>query len=252
MKKHLLFLAVLIATLASCGSDKVCPIVSDDCNVEAPSYTAIPNLGFEEWRYDSVSNYYEPMPINFWVTPNEASELFEGGPTVEKVSGKDAYNGQGFAAKLTTRATVSPINAIIPVAGGAIATGQFTSTLNSPISSLIFGRPFNKRITKVSGYYKYYPIDGDSCGIYAFMRECVARTDECGDSYNTLDTLAFAEFSTSSKIEDYTKFELNLNYSNANTPDDVVIYFTSSYLADEGRGGVGSTLYIDELAVEYE
>ncbi len=255
MRNHSYLILLIAVTLTlGCNDDPfmVCEDVEINCTVETPLYDSIPNLLLENWRYVELGDYYIPNPYDFWVTPNEGVDFYEGGATVERVSGEEAYNGQGFAAKLITRKTKDPINSFLPIAGGALATGAFTSEINDPLSSLQFGRPFQRKIKKVSGYYMYSPVDGDSCGIYAFARKCVTITNECDETYSTYDTLSWARFSTNNRVDEYELFELNLTQLSSDTPDEIVIYFASSDAANEGKGGEGSTLYIDELSVEYE
>ena len=252
---YLLCALCLIFCLQGCeddGTSITCTVPDNTCEVRTPSYSEIPNLSFDDWNHVDLGNYDIPKPTNFWVTSNEAIAFYQGGATAEKVSGDEAFEGQGSAAKLITRATVSPADQIFPVAGGSIATGVFTAELSDPLSSLKFGRPFNNRITSISGYYKYMPVDGDSCGLYAFMRKCRDVTDECGNTYGVSDTIGWARFSTANSIMEYTGFQLDLTYTSNETPDEVVIYFASSDDADDGNGGIGSTLYIDELSVVYE
>ncbi|MCB0503114.1 MAG: PCMD domain-containing protein [Bacteroidetes bacterium] len=246
-------IALIMLFLLSCEE---AAIVCDDavrvCRVEVPSFTTIPNTSFDDWKYRTVGDYYVPEPTSFWVTPNEAIDLFEGGAVVERVSGEEAYNPEGFAAKLTTRAVKEPLSDLLPIAGGALSIGAFTTELNDPNSSLKFGKPFNKRIKKVSGYYRYISVDGDSCGIYAFTRKCRQKTNECDEIYTELDTISWARFTSNAIMEEYARFELNLEYFTTETPDQVVIYFASSDDADDANGAVGSTLYIDEVTIEYE
>ncbi|MEZ5009794.1 MAG: PCMD domain-containing protein [Chitinophagales bacterium] len=246
-----IFLVLLV--MISCEeAEVVCEPAVRLCRTETPSFSTIPNTSFDDWKYKQVGDYYVPEPTVFWVTPNEGFDLFEGGVPVERVSGDEAYNPEGFAAKLTTRAVKEPLSELLPIAGGALSIGAFTSELNDPISSLKFGKPFNKRIKKVSGYYKYISVQGDSCGIYAYTQKCRQKTNECNDIYTELDTISWARFSTNVTMDEYERFELNLEYFTTESPDNVVIYFASSDNADEGKGAVGSTLYIDEVTIEYE
>lgn len=227
-----------------------CNTPGSECEFGDVTHADIPNLSFDFWDYFS-NGYYQPKPRSFWVSPNEAIEFYEGGAVLERAEGEDAYDEQGYAAKLITRASLPPINSQMPLASGLLFSGRFTTDLSDPVNSVRFGRPFNRRLKSMSGYYKYMPVGNDACGIYAYTRKCRTMTDECGNTYNKLDTLGWARFTTSLTVEEYTRFELVLDYESLEIPDELVIYFASSDQGTLGIGGVGSTLFIDALEVEY-
>lgn len=253
MKQYsiLLFPVALFFVFLSCEEAMICDTGSE-CVVTTPSFAALPNLSFDDWTYYSIGDYYQPVPTSFWCTPNEASSFYDGGPLVERLEGVETYTGSGYAAKLTTRATLPPIDVLVPIAGSVIASGIFTTDLTSPFNSLIFGRPFNKRIARLTGYYKYFPSGSDACGMYVILRKCRQMTDECGNTYTKREVIGYGEFEQAAETADWTQFIISVDFTSDENPDDVVVYFTSSYQSDQGIGGVGSALHLDELVAEYE
>jgi len=254
IKKHWIPV-LLFAFLASCDEASNgpidCAVPQRICAVQQVNYTEVPNLSFEDWNYVS-DGYHQPTPGSFWATPNEAKAYFEGGVVVEQASGDHAMNGEGYAAKLITRRNIGALGSATPFTAGAIVSGKFATDLSDPTRSIRFGRAFNRRISSLRGFYKYQPVGLDACGMYVVMRTCNIVEDVCGNTYGVIDTIAMDFFRTTNTVQEYTEFELELEYEAGVYPDEVIIYFTSSYGALDGAGSEGSTLYLDQLSVEYE
>lgn len=212
-------------------------------------FSEIPNLDFEEWVSGSGAGgvkYETPAPKSFWATPNLGSGTIIPNTltvpvTVFKVEGSEARTG--YAAMLKTSQTTL-FNEKKLVAG-SIASGEFEVDITDPLNSMKFGKNFNRRPSKVSGYYRYYPVLGDSASVYCFVTKY--------DANCKLDTLGFGRVLFYDQQDSYARFEFNVEYKNNNTetPDRVVFYFSSSEAGDKFLGQPGNTLYIDDVAVEY-
>ncbi len=205
-------------------------------------FTSIPNLDFDDWSLSKSKRYNEPIPTCFWATGNPATDISILGNrapvTVFKVGNDSARTG--YAAMLQT--SKFRVFSNQDVTAGGLASGNFKVNITDPGESLAFGKPFTQKIKKVSGYYKYFPGASekgvDSLGIYALM-----MMDQ--------ETLAIDKFISSDTAAEWTLFELNLRGDYAETPNKVSISFGSSEGGPKLRGEPGSTLFIDDVSVEY-
>ncbi|MCP4122783.1 MAG: hypothetical protein GY751_13605 [Bacteroidetes bacterium] len=253
--KFLTTIILVVCLFISCDEASVepleCDVPVEACRLSTVNHTEVPNLSFDEWNPAS-SGYYQPSPGNFWATPNEAIEFYDGGAVVERAGGNLTIDGEGYAAKLVTRRNLSPLSEKLPVTAGSIVSGRYATDLGDPARSIRFGRAFNRRISSLSGYYKYLPEGADACGMYLIMRTCSIVEDSCENSYGVIDTIAMDKFTTSIVVDEYTAFELEVQYDEGLYPDEVLIYFTSSDAAYSGGGVAGSVLFLDQLSVTYE
>ena len=205
-------------------------------------FTSIPNLDFDDWKKSASKRYYEPIPTCFWTTGNPAADITILGlkppVTVYRV-GNDSSR-TGFAAMLETKKF--RVSSAEDVTAGGLAIGNFKPNITNPGESLKFGKPFKDKVKKVSGYYKYFPGASekgvDSAGIYALM-----MMDQ--------ETIAIDRLITSDTASEWTLFELDLNYNPSDSTNKLSISFGSSEGGPDLRGEVGSTLYVDDLSVEY-
>lgn len=243
--------AFIIMGVFACKKDEPKNEPSKVCKT-APKgeiFQDIPNLNFEEW-YSGKSagspseTYYNPSPQTFWATPNNGSgdlgTLAKVPVVVFRVGGDSAYSGNYAAMIKTSEGKVGDKRTLV---AGSIASGVFEIDLKDPFSSLKFGKPFVKRPKKVSGYYKYYPVAGDSASAYCYVTKI--------DANCVIDTIGFGRRLFYDLQDEYTKFEFDVEYKNSDIPQNVVIYFSSSEAGDKFEGQVGNTLFIDEVSVAY-
>jgi hypothetical protein len=199
-------------------------------------FTQVPNLDFESWSRSSSGRYEDPDPSCFWATPNKSNDIINAIPvTVYKVGGDSAYSGK-YAAMIRTGKWGNLIVA------GTVASGVFSPNLSNPLQSIRFGRNFNQRPKKVTGYYKFFPVANDSCGIYCYVTK---RRDA------KLDTIGFSRIVSSERVDNYRQFELVLDYKNTEQPDQLILYFASSEGGKELKGQPGTTLFVDQVRIEY-
>lgn len=219
------------------GSSIICSEIQD---ASKKFYTTIPNLDFEYWKISSSKKYYDPEPSCFWATPNKSRDIINTIPaTVFRVGHDSAYSGK-YAAMIRTGKWASLI------VGGTIASGDFKPNLSNPLQSISFGKGYKKRPKTISGYYKYYPVAGDSCSVYCFVTK-----QKTVSGKKITDTLGFANMVSTATVTTYTKFDLPLKYKSAEIPDRIVIYFASSEGASQLLGQEGSTMFIDEVKLTY-
>lgn len=211
-------------------------------------FTEIPNLDFETWYTGKTSGlnskeYHNPGPKEFWSTPNLGSGDLGVAivpVTVFRVEGDEARTG--YAAKIVTgEGTLLGRKTIV---SGTIASGDFEVNINNPLQTLKFGKRFEKRPKSVSGYYKYFPVGGDSASVYCFVTKL--------DANCKVDTIGFGRKLFYDIQETYAKFEFDLEYKNNEKPENIVIYFSSSEAGDEFKGQPNNTIYFDDVEVKYE
>ncbi len=241
--------AILLGVFA-CKKDEPTTTPSKVCKT-APTgevFDEVPNLDFEEWYTGKTAGlnstlYYNPEPAGFWATPNNSAGdlgVAQVPIVVFRVGGDSAYSGNYAAMIKTSTGAVFGEETLV---AGSIASGDFVIDIKDPFSSLKFGKKFNKKPKKVTGYYKYFPVAGDSASAYCFVTKIDANCN--------IDTLGFGRKLFYDQQSEYAKFEFDVEYTSEETPENIVIYFSSSEAGDEFKGQVGNTLYIDEVKVGY-
>jgi hypothetical protein len=111
--------------------------------------------------------------------------------------------------------------------------------------NLIIGKPFSKRPASFRGHYKYAPAGSDSLVIFIALTRYSAAS-------NSRDTIAQTEFVTGLHVQEYSPFELLLNYKNQSEPDSIHLILLSSIKGREMQGYEGSVLIVDELSLTYD
>ena len=249
------------------GTDYEVRALAGDNEGEAYSFqtetiVTLPNMNFDTWTQDGKTWYPNPVADNYddpqayWATGNEGVTIYKESSTVP-VTGSDAYKGK--AAKMYTYGDIVWVGA----AAGNLFIGTYKTNIGKPVDSPSFGRPYSgARPTKLTGYYKYksmpitYPgsvpgnLKTDQCHIYVMLWNASGQE------------IAYGEFVGTETVMEYTKFELNLEYSDTQSkPANIAIVATSSRYGGEfddagkkviGQVGDGSTLWVDEFELGYE
>ena len=200
----------------------------------------------------------------FWGSGNPGAASFIGNLTTPT---SDAVSGQ--AALLESK------DAVIKLGAGNIFTGDFA--LDGTNGILHFGQPFTAFPTALRLYYKYTSTTinriGDDVGTLENLR---GRPDSChiyialsdkSEPYeirtrpserkmfnkNDANIIAYGEFISAQTISSYQQITIPLEYRATNrTPRYIVIVCTASKYGDYFIGGMGSTLWLDEMELVYE
>ena len=164
-----------------------------------------------------------------------------------------------------------------PIAAGNLFLGKFIveSALVSALRATQFGIPFDKRPSKIEGYFKYQPgsqfIDKDAhviektdcADIYSVM---YVNHDEQGnpvylfgdDVFTNPNIVAIARVKDLNPTDNWTHFEAEYVYQKdidldllENYGYSFTIVFTSSITGASFEGAVGSTLCVDEVRVSF-
>ena len=225
-----------------------------------------------------------------WASGNPGFALTGAGstpadyPTYQSEAG---YKGKCLA--LTTRKTGSfGASMGMPIAAGNLFLGTFDvlNALKEPLTATKFGLPFDYVPTCLRGFYKYrsgemfYKQDASVSGgltpvpdmrdrfnMYAVFYE---STDDMKtvDGTNALsednpNVLAVAQIDPGRAVEtdEWSPFEIDFVFREGKRVDagklaegrySLAIVFSSSVHGDRFEGAPGSTLYVDEVTLEYK
>lgn len=234
---------------------------------------ALENGSLEHWREAQTTtgkNYYVPNAdgVDFWGTGNLGAAPFIGNlttPVNESVSGK--------AARLDSK------DAIIKIGAGNLFTGDFQMDPDTYIDGLLhFGRPFSSFPTSLKVWYKYTssemtrksttqlpanlePLVGqmDSCHIYIALSDksepYEIRTNVNNRQLfdkNDANIIAYGEYISGESTNAYEQIEIPLTYRAYRVPKYIIIVCSASKYGDYYLGGIGSTLWLDEMELVYE
>ncbi len=204
--------------------------------------TQLPGSDFENWTQNYYNStfpslfYWELEPTSIWSSPNEGVTIAANFPT-ERTS--DAQSGS-YAARMETKSIF-----LVP-AGGTLFTGYLIPNMTS--TKAMLGVPFTDKPSSINGYYKYTPAyyNGgqsiDSCAIHAML-------SYWDGSQRVI--IAEAIYFSSDTVTNYTAFSIPFVYFLPNTPDTITVVFSSSKNGESFVGGIGSTLYIDNVSFDY-
>jgi hypothetical protein len=182
-----------------------------------------PNGDFENWI-----EFASEEPDD-WFTSNVLS-LAMGEASVTKTT--DSYEGT-YAVKIENQLNFYEDTL------GFITNG--TMGEDNPIG----GMPIDSTPDKVSGYYKYTPVGPDTAvgGLFLYYyNENTGETELLEEAFVILPA-----------VNDYTYFEIELDYFSLPEPDTLNIAFASgNVIEDTSFVGLGSELYIDVLEITYK
>jgi hypothetical protein len=200
----------------------------------AQAQSTLANMDFENWQRSSSNKYDEPTG-GVWATPNATLDAAFGtneAPVQKATAAADVQHGVA-AAKLKT-VTLFGLKA-----AGTLFTGKFVFNLTNPTSSAKLGVPFTARPDRFRGYYKCSQVNGDSTLMYARL---IRRNPTSGQR----EQVGIARQVVHTVVSSYTLFDLPFVYDNAQTPDSIIVVFTSSAAADNlSAPQVGSTMFVD-------
>ncbi len=206
------------------------------------SQYSLPNGDMEEWIiYPFSTGYYEEPGGGIWTTANRAVLL---NPSIFKITTfktKDAHLGNYAARIVTDIADMPGPNDIIQT--GTLAIGYFDE-LALPPTNLKDGMPFTGRPDRFKVWYKYLSVNGDSCTMYAILYKW-------NNFLHKRDTIGYAGLTDNVTVSGYTLLDLPFTYFSVEEPDTLSIIFASSAAGDLFLGQVGSTLYIDDISLEW-
>ena len=189
---------------------------------------------------------------------------------------------EGACVKLETKRTGKFSASLfgMGIAAGNLFTGTFNSSIatSKPMEATQFGKPFYRKPVKFTGYYKYAAgasmQDGkgnavagtDKGQIYSVLYRNVDASGNSvvlnGEDILTNENIvAVADAGDITDVADWTLFNAEFKYKEGKEIDEAILkaggysmatVFTSSIQGAKFIGAVGSTLYIDKVAIECE
>lgn len=190
--------------------------------------------------------------------------------------------------KLQTKSTGALGESVgMPLAAGNLFMGSFQINLSEVLKATKFGVQFTHKPTYLKGWYKFKagetfyeldesttphslkPVPGkkDICDIYAVFYETDENLETL-DGENVLDmsnpnliSLARIEDAHETEDDEWVRFELPFKLLPGRTIDEnklkagdynIAVVFSSSINGDNFEGAPGSTLWIDEVELDYE
>lgn len=232
---------------------------------------------------DKYQVFYEVddknLPCMTWASGNPGFALTGSGKAPEDyptMSAPDGINGK--CLKLTTRSTGFFGSGVgMPIAAGNLFMGSFDTknALTNALKSTRFGFPFAYEPIALKGFYKYksggvftegkvtVPGKKDQCDIYAIFYETddeLKRLDGT-NQFSHPNLVAVARIANQKETDQWVEFNIPFVMKPGKTIDNnklknkkynVAIVFSSSLEGDHFNGSVGSTLYIDNVELEYK
>lgn len=232
---------------------------------------ALQNGNLDAWTGNPDSETVSPnspSDSKFWDTSNTgANTITKKNPTRGVTS--PVHTEGGMAAQLESKKVISFC------AAASLYTGSF-GKVSIPNAIVNFGQPFTSRPVALKGFYQYKPVvidivggnapegvkagDMDQCAIYIALAK-KAYTINNGDLSSFINfkddpnIIAYGELPSGAATEGdgYVEFNIPLKYKNlTDQPTHIIVVCSSSKYGDYMTGGVGSTLYVDDLSLIYD
>lgn len=244
-------------------------LFSNEMEATTEPELTMPNMSFDDWNYDG--KLYCPWKeddVPYWGTGNKGSTTLGKNISIPTT---DTWNGKGNAAELQTRFV--GIGVVGKLGAGNIYTGDWIRT-DGTNGVLNFGRPFTSRPTRLRGHWKYtsVPISHtssefthlkgrpDTAQIYIALTDWdkpyEIRTNPSNRRLfdpNAPEIIAYGTIKTGSSITSWSEFEIELEYRATNRkPKYILIVCAASQLGDYYTGGDGTTLWVDDLSLDWD
>lgn len=223
---------------------------------------SIPNMGLDEWALKGKTWFPNATAdYSFWATGNEGvTSTLAGGQDSNTFPTDDAVKGKAACIK-----TISA--PIVDLAAGNLFCGSFKLNIMKPLDSPSFSKEYSGRPTKLNFYYKYQPktIDVaknkpdmlgkmDRCHVYIYLGDWTGELKSSqlkGEQTNGI--IALGEFVSDKSVNEYTLQSIDIKYLDTKRmPTRIAIVASSSYYGELYTGGVGSTLFLDEMSFSFD
>lgn len=229
----------------------------------------MPNSSFEDWSLDGkVWQPWGEGQTEYWDTGNKGATVLG---TANVLPTDETSTGTGKAALLKTE--FKGLAGIGKLAAGSIFVGKYVRT-DGTNGVLSFGRTFTQRPTKLRGALKYKtaPISDvtggfedmlgkpDTCIVWVALIDSTepfeCRTNPSNRQLfnpEAENVIAYGSVQYGHDVENYTEFEIELNYkSTSRIPSYILCVCSSSKYGDYFTGGRGSELCVDDISLLYD
>lgn len=243
--------------------------IGNEVTVVTDDIMHLPNPSFDYWWLDNkVWNPWAQDGEQFWDTGNKGAATL-GQSNV--VPSDDTPFGVGKSTMCETK--FIGIAGVGKLATGSIYAGYFKK-VDGTNGILSFGREWNKRPTKLRGYYKYntatidYANDEwqhilgqpDTCHIYIMLTDWNEPFEIRTNPKNrqlldreSSSVIAYGELMSGESTQGWQEFEIKLEYRDTRrVPKYIVISSAASKYGDYFTGGTGAVLWVDDFSLEYD
>ncbi len=232
----------------------------------------VPNTTLSEWWLDGkVWCPWAEGGESYWDTGNKGATTLGQSNSVPT----DDTSSPSIARAAMLQTKFVGVSTLGKLAAGNLFTGVYVRT-DGTNGVLSFGREFSQRPTRLRGYMKYHSAtisnsisemahlkgQPDTCIVWMALSDAAQpyeiRTNNDPKKRQLFDpddpsVIAYGKFQTGSDVNDYTQFEVQLDYrSTSRVPRYIVIVCSASKYGDYFTGGNGSVLYVDDLQLLYD
>jgi Putative carbohydrate metabolism domain len=219
MKMNKLYISFVKFTLATLAALYIAPFASAQ---------EIPNANFENWAGGEPDS---------WNSTN-MSVLFTQFTTVFQ----ETSNPQSGTSCARLETVTKNILFVGPVTlPGVLTLGVLNIDPIGQTASISGGTPFTGMPQSLSGFIKYLPTTGDNCLLGIELTKW---------NNGVRDTIAYSFLAISNTANDWTAFNIPIEYLIRETPDTMNIGLISSNIAD-GLTHTGTKLWVDNLSLVY-
>ena len=236
----------------------------------------MPNMSFDDWYRDTPEDkiadgksWFPNIDIidNYWWDSGNQGANMLG--TANPTSPEEEFVISGKAARLQTSSIVGQM------AGGNIYSGLYVETTLFPKAGakVDFGRPFTTRPTRLTGYYCYEPkpinsvrepytdLEGENdigrIFVILYDTDEPFRVDTPAEIFLPPFTddmyIGYGELVDNVGTNgEYREFSIDIIYKNSRKPKYCAVVAVASRYSDYFTGGIGSLMYVDEFAFEYD
>lgn len=249
------------------------------------STTQLENSSFEYWTDGTPMLVYGSGQSMWWDSGNHGSSTANINITTYSEQYKHSGN---FSAKLESKK--AGLMGVYQFAAGNLFAGKYVKTVMDGVrgnGTLGWGRPFTSRPVALKGYIRYEPKavdmtnncsyinegDMDKGQIYIALGNWVGETAN-GETWpvsiktnfkngnnaqlfdsNDTHIIAYGEktWDAATEGDGMIEFRIPIEYRSTDTkPTSIILVASSSKYGDYFTGGIGSTMWLDDLELVYE
>nr|WP_302829227.1 DUF4493 domain-containing protein [uncultured Bacteroides sp.] len=247
--------------------------------------TQLANSSFEYWTDGTPMLIYGSGQSLWWDSGNHGSSSANINITTYSEEYKHSGN---FSAKLESKK--AGLMGVYQFAAGNLFAGKYVKTEMDGVrgnGTLGWGRPFTSRPVALKGYIRYIPNtvnmtnncsyisegDMDKGQIYIALGNWVGESAN-GETWpviiktnfkngnnaklfdpNDTSIIAYGEktWDAATEGDDMIEFRIPIEYRSTDTkPTNIILVASSSKYGDYFTGGIGSTMWLDDLELVYE
>lgn len=198
------------------------------CIVPSANAQEIPNADFENWTSGEPDS---------WNTTNMSVLFTQFTTMLQEIS--NPQNGTSCARLETVTHDILFVGPVtLP---GVLTLGELNIDPIGQTASISGGTPFTGMPQSLSGFFKYLPTIGDSCLLGFGLTKW---------NNGVRDTIGYSYLAIGDTANNWTAFNVMLEYLILEAPDTMNIGILSSNIAD-GLPHTGTKLWVDNLSLVY-